>query len=114
MKKSIILLLLMTFFVTNCSKDGGNEEPKLLELPDVSVIDVGQDSDFDLWVLGKEDYFFIKANASLTYPEEVLYHSSELNKEFSIFFNSQTRSNHHTLNTGRLGSGGLPLAGPGE
>ncbi|MGZ0016902.1 YfaP family protein [Yeosuana sp. AK3] len=89
MKKSIVLFLLMTFFVTNCSKDGRVEDPKLLELPDVSVIDVNQDSSFDLWVLGKEDYFFIKANSSLTYPEKVLYHSFDLNRDFSIFFNSE-------------------------
>ena len=90
MKKSIILLLSMTFCLTNCSKDGGGEEPILLDLPDVSVIDVSQNSEMDVLVLTKDnpDYFYIKANSSnINIPEMVIYHSVSANKDITITYN---------------------------
>lgn len=84
MKKFIYLLLIIPLFFTSCSDE--NDEPKLAKLPDVNVVDISQESDWDYWVFGKEDYYFIKANSSSTLPESVLYHSSEINKDFSIFF----------------------------
>ena len=83
MKKNFYLILII-IFIASCSDE--NEEPKLAELPDVNVVDISQESDWDYWVFGKEDYYFIKTNSSSTLPEAVLYHSSEINKDFSIFF----------------------------
>ncbi len=83
MKKNFYLLLII-IFIASCSDE--NEEPKLAELPDVNVVDISQESDWDYWVFGKDDYYFIKENSSSTLPESVLYHSSKINKDFSIFF----------------------------
>lgn len=87
MKKLIYLLLIIPLFITSCSDE--NEEPKLAELPDINVVDISQESDWDYWVFGKDDYYFIKANSSSTVPEAVLYHSSKINKDFSIFFTEE-------------------------
>ncbi|RLD86177.1 MAG: hypothetical protein DRJ07_01440 [Bacteroidetes bacterium] len=87
MKKYCYLLLIIPLLFAGCSDD--NEEPKLAELPDVNIVDISQESDWDFWVFGKDDYYFIKANSSSTLPESVLYHSSEINKDFSIFFTDE-------------------------
>ncbi|WKK66350.1 LamG domain-containing protein [Lutimonas zeaxanthinifaciens] len=54
------------------------------ELPDINIVDLKDDSNWDYCVFGKEDYFFIKSKGSL--PESVLYYSSEADKNYSIFF----------------------------
>tara|TARA_R110002033_G_scaffold162910_1_gene199772 strand:+ start:3803 stop:5029 length:1227 start_codon:yes stop_codon:yes gene_type:complete len=81
MKKSIIILFVITLFVTNCSKE---EKETVSELPNISVVDISQESDWDYWVIGKKDYYFLKANNEL--PESVLYHSTETNYDYSILF----------------------------
>jgi len=78
------LLLLVVFFIfTGCKK----EENEKAETPDLSVISISQKSEWDYMVLGKEDYYFVKAKNSNT-PEAVLFHSSEANKDYSIFISS--------------------------
>ena len=84
MEKFIYLLLFIPLFIISCSDD--NDEPKFADLPDISVVDISQESDWDYWVAGKEDYYYIKENSTSTLPEAVLFHSSEANKDYSIFF----------------------------
>ncbi len=84
MKKFIYLLLIIPLFFTSCADD--DNEPKFAELPDISVVDISQESEWDYWVAGKKDYYYIKANSSRTLPEAVLFHSSQDNKDYSIFF----------------------------
>ncbi len=80
MKKAITIIFIVLFF-TNCNKGEGDA---ISELPDISVVDISQESDWDYWVVGKKDYYFVKAKNDL--PESVLYHSSETNYDYSIFF----------------------------
>jgi hypothetical protein len=70
----------MVTIITSCKKD---EESKS-ELPDISVIDVSQESEWNYCVLGKSDYYYIKTNGST--PDAVYFHSSEANKNYSIIF----------------------------
>ena len=84
MKKFIYILLIIPLFFTSCNDD--DDEPKLADLPDISVVDISQESDWDYWVAGKKDYYYIKANSSRTLPVAALFHSSEANKDYSIFF----------------------------
>jgi len=82
MKKSIIFLLFIvtTMVITSCKKD----EKSKPDVPDISVIDISGESEWDYCVLGTHDYYFIKTNGSV--PEAVLFHSSEANKDYSVFF----------------------------
>lgn len=64
----------------NCSKD---EETKP-EMPDINIIDISEETNWDFCVLGSKDYYFIKTNGS--FPEAVLFHSSEAGYDYSIFF----------------------------
>ena len=72
-------LLIFSLILVGCKK----KDPKP-ELPELSVVDISQESDWDYWVVGKSDYYFLKTENSL--PQTVLFHSSEANKDYSIFF----------------------------
>ena len=74
----ILFFLAITLILLGCKKDSRPE------LPEISVINIGQESDWDYWVVGKNDYYYIKAENSL--PKSVLFHSSEADKDYSIFF----------------------------
>jgi hypothetical protein len=87
MKKYIYLVFIIPLFLTSCSKEDDDPEVNLLELPNINVVDISQESDWDYWVFSENDYYFIKVNSTSTLPEAVLYHSSEINKDFSIFLN---------------------------
>ena len=63
---------------------GCNKEDIKPELPDISVVDISKESDWNYWVVGKSDYYYIKTENSK--PKTVLFHSSEANKDYSIFF----------------------------
>jgi hypothetical protein len=73
----LILIMIMPF-LSDCKK-----EEKEKKLPDISIIDISDETEWDYEVVGKEDYYFIKTNNSS--PEVVLFHSSEANKDYSIF-----------------------------
>ena len=87
MKKFYLLTLVLMIFslYTGCKKDNGNE--KKPDPPDLSVINISQESEWDYMVLGKSDYYFVKAKNSSS-PEAVLFHSSEANKDYSIFIDN--------------------------
>lgn len=84
MKKSTIFLffIIIILALSSCNKDEGTK----LNMPDINIIDISGESNWDYCVIGTEDYYFIKSNGSL--PEAVLYHSSEANKNYSIFFSN--------------------------
>lgn len=77
--KSVLLLLVFTLTLVGCKKKDSKPE-----LPDLTVVDISMESDWDYWVVGKADYYYIKAENSK--PKTVLFHSSEANKDYSIFF----------------------------
>ena len=79
--KTIILILL----IYGCSDDDDSKQ-QLTELPDISIVDISQESDWDYWVVGKKDDYYIKKNPNTNLPKEVLFHSYEENKNFSILF----------------------------
>lgn len=80
MKKSIVFLLFFAIILTDC----GIKEYLKPELPDINVVDISDESNWDYWVVGKKDYYYINTFRSI--PEAVLFHSSEANKDYSIFF----------------------------
>ena len=82
MKKPIILLSILIAFLAffNCDK---NDSPEPL-MPDINVIDISGESNWDYCVLGTEDYYFIKTNGSV--PEGALFHSLKGGYDYSIFF----------------------------
>jgi len=84
MKRTIIFLITtittLTFF--SCNKDEGSKP----EMPNINIIDISGESNWDYCVLGTKDYYFIKANGSM--PEAVLFHSTDAGYEYSIFFNN--------------------------
>ena len=85
MKKFIYLLLIVSLFFTSCSDENEEQLPDYAEL---AIIDISQESDFDLMVLaqGSNDYFYVKANSTNNeIPEVVLYHNSKVNKDMSLF-----------------------------
>jgi hypothetical protein len=59
------------------------------ELPDFSVVNISPESEWDYWVVGKEEYFYIDEENSL--PKSVFFHSSKngKEKEYVIFFDAQ-------------------------
>jgi hypothetical protein len=77
----IAMLALTTLVFQSCEK----EEEQKPNLPDVSIVDISQETDWDYCVVGKSDYFYVKANNN-NIPEAVLFHSKEANKDYSIFF----------------------------
>lgn len=90
MKNSIFLLTLC--IILSC---GGSDdpEPDILdnpdlkqEFPDIAVVDISQESDWDYFVGGNEDYYFINANENNDLPKEVLYYSAEADKKFTTIF----------------------------
>mgnify|MGYP001415274209 CR=1 FL=1 len=56
-------------------------------LPDFSAVYVHNESNWDYWVVGKEEYFFIDEENSL--PKFVLYHSFKNKKDYGIMFNDK-------------------------
>lgn len=54
-------------------------------MPDIAIVDISHESEWDYWVGGKDDFYFIKADGSR--PTAVLFHSAEAKKDYSIFFN---------------------------
>ncbi len=83
MKKLITLLLIIPLiFFTNCNED--EKEDLKPGLPEISVVDISQESGWDYWVVGKDDYYFIKSGYSI--PEAVLFHSTEANKNYTVLF----------------------------
>lgn len=72
-------LLIFSLILVGCKKK--DIKP---DLPDISIVDVSQESDWDYWIVGKNDYYYLKTENSL--PKSVLFHSSEANKDYSIFF----------------------------
>lgn len=74
----IVLITFLAFF--SCNKD----EDSKPDMPDINIIDISEESNWDYCVLGTEDYFFIRTNGSV--PEAVLFHSADAGYDYSIFF----------------------------
>ncbi len=78
--QTIIMFLIMAMVLVGCNKDDKSKP----ELPDISVIEISQESDWNYCVIGKSDYYYIRDNG--TTPDAVFFHSSEANKDYSINF----------------------------
>ncbi len=89
MKKIIYVLFAISIIAVSCSEDEVSSEIQKQPLPEFSVINVSQDSNWDYWVLGKEDYYLIEANAKKSLPKSAVYHSESLDENFTILFNDQ-------------------------
>ena len=82
-KYSIVIRPLIIISLSLLLSVGCRKESKP-ELPEISIINISQESDWDYFVVGKKDYYFLKVENSL--PNSVLFHSSEAKKDYSIFF----------------------------
>lgn len=86
MKKLILFCFAIFLIFTNCGKgdDSGQDIIVKQEFPEIAVVDISQETGWDYWVGGKEDYYFINASDGL--PESLLYHSEEAKKGLYSFF----------------------------
>lgn len=71
--------------------ESGQTIKKLIKIPspnlkDINVVDVHLESDWDYFVAGKQDYFFLKTNNNLPYA--AFFHSFGQKKDYFISFNS--------------------------
>ena len=82
------LILFLPLLFTNCSKDE-ETEPDSISLSKLNVVEISETFEWDYWVFGRKDYYFIKENTSGTKPKAALYHSSAVNKDFIIYFNDE-------------------------
>jgi len=76
------LLIVFVFMGFSCKKD----EKKKPDLPDISVVDISQESEWDYWVAGHDDNYFVKSENSK--PTIVQFYSKQANKDFTVFFSS--------------------------
>lgn len=85
--KKLILLFVVILFTNSCKKDDSPIiEENTLELPKVAIVDVSDDSEWDYWVVTKDDYFFIKEENGM--PDATYYYNSSVKKSYTIFYNS--------------------------
>ncbi|MDD4032056.1 MAG: hypothetical protein PHS48_02295 [Bacteroidales bacterium] len=79
--KNIILLFILfaCTFISGCAEQ---ENPKIV--PDINVVNVSEETDWDYWVGGSDDYFFLKTDGPL--PRFASFFSSETNKDYAVFF----------------------------
>jgi len=84
MKYPVLFFMLATLFLFGCEKDDKQNAP----IPDIMVVDISGTSDWDYCVLGKQDYYFIKTSDNMV-PEVVVFHSSQADKDFTIFLTSE-------------------------
>jgi len=75
----IFIVVLIMLSVVSCEKEENEPEP-----PDINIIDVSEDSEWDYCVLGEEDYFFIKTDGYR--PSSVVFHCGEDDKDYPIIF----------------------------
>jgi len=79
MKTKFVLMLLIAISLFGCNKEN---EKEVDNLPQLIVVDVSQESDWDYWVVGDNgDYYFIKESNQK--PELVFYHSAN-GDEFTV------------------------------
>ena len=76
-----LFLLPMLYLIISCE----DKDEQFADMPDLNIIDVSQESDWEYCVIGKDDYYFIEANDFI--PEVVLFHSTDDNIDYSITFN---------------------------
>lgn len=82
MKKSIIILMVLSLGFFACNKDDDTKQ----QVPDISVVDVGGQSGWNYCVLGLEDYYFIKTENAM--PSSVLFKSGQAGRDYSVNFTS--------------------------
>jgi hypothetical protein len=79
---TVSTVVIICFLAFQCKK---TTESTQLELPDISIVDVSQESNWDYWIVGPDDNFYLTENNSI--PQSVLYRSTATNKDISIIFN---------------------------
>lgn len=82
------IILIIVFTIIACEEDS---KDKYEPMPDIAIVDISDDSDWDYWVVGKGDYFFIEESGG--YPTAVSYHVADDNKNISIFFTNNGMPN---------------------
>jgi len=81
MKKIILLLFCFTTIIAGCSKsDKDDKEP----LPPISVVNMSASSDWDYWVTGTADDYFLDTQEGM--PKYAVYYSEAADKEYTIYF----------------------------
>lgn len=80
--KKVTLMLLLVISTISCEKKDENDQKP--EMPDISVVDISNESDWNYAVLGQEDYFLLKTNGSR--PEVLNYRVAQTGKDYFISF----------------------------
>jgi len=87
--KKLFVLFVFALFINGCGKSDDpvieEEIIEVPELPEVSIVDVSGDSEWDYWVVTKGDYFFIKEENGE--PNAIYYYNSTVKKDYTMFFN---------------------------
>ena len=82
MKKIILYFLAVAATFGSCSKSDDKDDK--LPLPAVSVIDMSAESDWDYWVTGPNDNYYLETNNNT--PRSAIYRSVAANKDYTILF----------------------------
>jgi hypothetical protein len=93
MKKLLILFIFAIVFI-GCGKSDESEVVPVVEapeLPDVSIVDVSNESDWDYWVVTKGDYFLVKGENEKA--QVASYYNSTEDKSYTMIFNDDGKLN---------------------
>ncbi len=108
-KKLISFVLLSALLISSCSKssesasqsenqsssnpadnnpsNSGNTSSGIYDFPEITIIDLSSDSEWDYIVMGLSDYYYLNLNSSNNFVQSVLLHSDELKEDFLLNFN---------------------------
>jgi hypothetical protein len=80
---NILLIIIITIALICGCAISSNENSKL---PEINIIDISHESNWNYIVSGAEDYYFIRSNGSI--PTAVKFYSVRSNNSFSVFFSN--------------------------
>lgn len=82
MKKNVLFLFCLFTIIASCSKSDDKDDKQ--PLPPVSVIEMSAESDWDYWVTGPNDNYYLETNNNT--PRGAVYHSTAADKDYSVLF----------------------------
>ncbi len=84
-KKSFFAIaLLLSFSFYSCTKTDDDVEEEKPPQPELSVVNISQETDWNYEVIGLKDHYYIKTNDD-NVPSAVEFYSKEADKNYSIF-----------------------------